>query len=975
MRRLFVILLLTLCLLPATPAVSADSLQLDYDATGQLLRLLPEQGDGVHFRHDAAGNITAVLHDPAAVAPEVSEQSVDRFRCGQATEVTVIGDGLEGARPDALDEALRISDFRYHDGALRFRVLASCDGMQGETAIRLRTASGTTLLPITVDPARPALIIRPSPMAVAPGGGLRHFEIALTHADSRPHDIALSIPDAEIAGLDSASGFTLQPGETRAHGVIRGHAPGTTVLTLQSPELGALSVPLLVTESAAGVNTLLALPLGLDLPPEPMAAPALTISLHRHLGLATGRGLLGVTPAVLNRDAGEQTLRLAMQGMAEITARVVHPGDGIEITGSRRLDAGTLELQLRIAQDAAVGLRQLRIADQHGLAPALRPGADRLLLAYGHPLLHSVSPNWLRPGDSGVLLTLRGEHLDDALRVFAEPAMGIEFGPPSVTDGGTRLQLLASVAASAEPGPRRLQVRTPAARSDDAASPANTLHLVTDPGSAVDNLSARALGLQRGGEEDSGSTDPRRLAGPAMGLVSGPHLMAIQPDVLVPGEVRSLTLFGQGFHAGHVPRLIPDQGLAELVLDGIAADGSTAELRIALQDDAILGTRRLRIADGHGTPLPPAKPGADRLRITPAGARIDSVSPLYLPRDDVTEVTLRGEGLQDVQAIVVQPADGVTAESAWIAGDGRLLRFRLAVSAAAETGPRRLQVETLDGAAVAASAASNTVYITDQGAQPALALNDALLGLYRPASPPDDAEAAMSMTELAPPLGMRRLSPDRQPTTASVQAVTAALGLARAPVVLDGVPAGLRPGDTTTLTLGGQGLDRTAAASVSPADGLTIHSLGVGADGASVDLEITVDADATAGMRRLLLHTDEGLRIPAVAAADRVAIGPGTPRIDSLTPILAGRGDAGVLLIRGERLQLVSELRLVGEPGLRLGAFWSSTPDGTELSVTYAVDPDAPLGQRIIQLSVPGDHSSAEASPANTFTVHDEVPD
>jgi len=980
MRRLLSMTLLMLVpigLLLSTPMVWADPVHLDHDASGQLLRVVPEQSNGVRFQHDAAGNIVAVLHDLMADSPRVTEQSAERFRCGQVTEITVIGDGLDGALPHAVDGGLTFSDVRYGNGALRFRILADCDGIQGDTAVRLQTASGDTLLPLAVDPQRPLLIVRPSPMAVMPGGGLRGFEIVLSHADTRAHEIALSVPDTHVASLDSDAVMTIQAGETRAFGVIQGIAPGTTVLRLEAPDLGSVSVPLLVTESAAGVNTLLAQPLGMALPADPGATPSLTITLHQGLGVAAGRGLLALEPSILNRDDGEKLLRLTMQAMGAVTGHTIHPGDGIDILSARRLDPETLELQIRIAESAAVGLRQLRIADEQGVAPALRPGADRLLLAHGHPLIHSVSPNRLRLGDSGVLLTLRGEHLDDALAVEAEPGAGIELGAPTVTDAGSRVQTLVSVAPDAEPGPRRLQLRTPGATTDGAASPANTLHLVTDAGPLVDTLSAHAVGIQLQGGGDPGGDGPTsgRLAAFPLGIVAGPHLMGIQPDVLVPGMEHGLTLSGRGFHAGHTATLIPDQGVAGLEFAGIAADGSAAELHIALADDAMLGSRRLRIVDGHGVMLPPAFPGADQVRITPAGARIDSVSPLYLPRGVVTEVLVRGEKLQDVQAVTLQPGDGVVAEPAQVMDDGRALWLRLAVAAEAELGPRQLLAETLTGRALAASNASNTLYVTDQAEPPALALHDALLGLDRVVSPADGEDAAVAVTESSPPLGVRRLFTEAELPGMSAESLAAALGLNRAPALLRIAPDTFRPGQTATVALTGLALDQVSSVSVVPTDGITADALTVGEGGGTLDVEVTIAGDAAAGMRQLQLRSEDGVRVSAGALADRILIGPGTPRIDSLSPILAGRGDAGTLLIRGERLQLVSEIRVIGDPGLRLGAFWESNPDGTELAVNYAVDRDAPRGERSIQLVVPGDQSSAEASPANTFTVHDEVPD
>lgn len=969
--------LLAITLLTLAMTVGADTAGYDYDAGGQLLRAIAPDGSAVRFHHDAVGNILAAESQAAGSPPEISEQNLDRFRCGEPVDVSVVGNDLVGARPVTDDAGITISEISYAEDALRFRIQADCDRAFGETEIRLQTTGGEVLLSLDVDPQTPTLLIRPSPMAVAPDSGQRGFEVALSHADTRPHSVTLSISDSGLASLDSSSSLALETGETAAFGRIRGHSPGTTVLTASSEELGTVSVPILVTESAAGVNTLIGRPLGLLSPVDETASNDIMVTLQQTVGVSGGRGIVSVAPALLNRGDDSIPLEVTLQRAGEIADLTFRPSDGIVVHDIRRLDETRLAVEVSVTETAQVGMRRLVIRDGQGVLSALSPRADRITVSHGKPVLHSVSPNRVRIGDSSVMMTLRGQHLDDAIAVRGLPDDDLELGAPAVNADGTEVQAQVTVSPQADPGPRALALQTPTAVTDATPSAANTLHLVREPGDPVENLTANSLGVTRITDDARRADRQRDLHGPLLGLLAGPHLTAIEPAFVVAGEERELLLSGRGFHAGHAVTLQPDQGVIGIDLHGVAEDGLTARVMVLLDDETDLGERRLRVTDGQGTSLPAATPDADRIRVTAPGPIIHSVAPLYLPQDRVTELLIRGERLHDTRTVLVTPGDDLQLETPRVADDGRTLRLRVAVAADADTGPRQLQAKTLAGNTDGQATAHNTVVITSQHDAPVLALQNAFLGVFRPFdSPPgpgDGGAVVSGMTAL--PLGLLRpIRVDEDPTDRSAR-LFGELGVARAPVVLNGPDEGFAPGTDALVQFGGKGLDAIQAVIVSPdsamiIDGPTVNSAG---DAIAVRLEILPDAPP-GPMRLEFLDADDG-PITATGKANRLLIGPGTPRIDSISPILAGRGDTGMLVVRGQRLNLAQAVRALGATGLHIGAFPQINDDGSELHVPFAIDADAALGERVIQIRVPGAESTDIAGPANTFTVHDSVPD
>jgi hypothetical protein len=92
------------------------------------------------------------------------------------------------------------------------------------------------------------------------------------------------------------------------------------------------------------------------------------------------------------------------------------------------------------------------------------------------------------------------------------------------------------------------------------------------------------------------------------------------------------------------------------------------------------------------------------------------------------------------------------------------------------------------------------------------------------------------------------------------------------------------------------------------------------------------------------------------------------PAIDSITPIVARRGETLTLLIRGRNLRGATVEAQPAE-GLTFAPGGTVNAAATELAVQVAVSADAGLGARTIRVRTPAGVSTAQAGPNNTFSI------
>jgi hypothetical protein len=343
------------------------------------------------------------------------------------------------------------------------------------------------------------------------------------------------------------------------------------------------------------------------------------------------------------------------------------------------------------------------------------------------------------------------------------------------------------------------------------------------------------------------------------------------------------------------------------------------------------------------------------------------VSPLvWQVGQALAPLTIRGKNFQNTQQVRVLPPEGITIGTPAADGTGGTITVSLSAAAAAALGPRAVVVDTVAGSTSTTPTASNTITLASTAGSsvtPILAPAVGVVLLEAAAAPvstlidPIFAVGVGVLLESAP-----------QPVTQPLLVSGAQLGVALGPVATRLQPPGVLAGTSGTLVVDGSSLADVSSVTLVPGDGVTFGAPLVNAGATQLSVPISVAADAPEGWRGIRLSTATG-SVPFVDLAQtQIYIAATTPSLNSISPILAAQGTVITLTINGQGLQAATAVTATPSQGITIGTP-AANASGTQLTVAVQLAPDAPLVDRVIQVSTPVGASSATASPANTLRV------
>lgn len=944
----------------------------DFDELGRLIRSTDESSRVTRYRYDPVGNLLEVSSDGTAIPPTVDSPGLDNLRCGESVQVTIEGSDLEGARVTTSDPGLKVTDVHYTDSGIAFVLTVECTTALGDQSLFFETAGGTTSIDLQVAPELPLVFVTPAPLAVPPDGSERPFLLRLSHADTVSHSFQIASSDPAVLAVATTS-LSIPAGETEVRGAVSGLKPGQAFLEITSATLPVERIPVFVTADFKGVNTSFGPALGVLVPlpstnPDgrvlPVAAP--------ETGVLIGSAIQGVNPSTLRTGEGPVDVVIEGVGLEGATAVRAIPDDGLTIENPSIAPDGThVTVPVTVAEDAPRTLRRVVVEHAGTPYPAVPADADRVLIALPPPVVDSIDPLFIRPGDTGVTLTVRGLRLLDVRSLKIVPSDGVQVdGSPDLNDEGTVLTARLSIAPDAEPGERVVIVETAGGMSVDTPTPANTLRVVLESGPSYEDLISPAVGVVRDAVISS-MPEQTGLYTAQVGVIKGPSLTGLQPGAGAIGATLTITVTGHGLGTVDSIAFDPSTGIS-VGTPSAAADGKSLTAVVTIASDAPLTLRTLQVYAG-GQRVLPAKSGADLFRVTPPPPSIDYVSPLYLvPGTPSATLNVAGRNLQN-GGLQFLPASGITVGAVSVAGDGRSLEAQVAVDLSAPTGARVLQITTPAGSTETSPTAANTVYVvTNPGpTYPDLTAPD--VGVVRsPVAPTDPPSVEMAL--LAASVGVQMQTFDSPFET--VRAARAQnLGVALGPVCRSVSPRAVARGTNAELLITGDDLTGVSGVSFVPAEGITVTGApAVSPDGKELRLTVSIDASASPTARGLVLQTATAIVPFAEPRLGQLRIGYGQPEIFSIEPILAGSGDVLTLLVRGNNLFDAEAVTATPAGGMRIGSRITVNDSGTELTVPIAIDADAPLGSRVIRVVVPGAVTTDQAEPANTFTVYESVP-
>jgi YD repeat-containing protein len=212
--------------------------------------------------------------------------------------------------------------------------------------------------------------------------------------------------------------------------------------------------------------------LGVVLETAPPAPPQETVR-GLQLGVAVGPFASGVqVPPLTPTSSG--TLVISGVALADVTAVQIIPATGIAVGNLTMAPDGTQVSAPLTLTSAPAGLRGVRVLRGSSRVEFVPAGTNTFRIGVGVPHIDSITPILESRNRTFTLLT-RGQNLQDATAVSAEPAAGLFFdNVPVVNGAGTEVTVRITIAPDAPLGARVMRVTTPGGTTSEVAAPANT---------------------------------------------------------------------------------------------------------------------------------------------------------------------------------------------------------------------------------------------------------------------------------------------------------------------------------------------------------------------------------------------------------------------------------------------------------------------------------------------------------------------
>jgi len=952
-----------LLLLASVGFALANEQRYDYDALGRLV-LSISGAASTEYVYDPAGNLLEVK-GAATTNPVVTSVTPSVIRRGSTALVRIVGTGFSNATVTAPATGFTLSGQKILATSIEFTLAADADAPLGPQVFTLSNASGSATATITTNPKLPLLAVVPLPLAVAPDNVARSFSITLSNTDTVSHTVNLATFNVAIAKVSPAT-LSIAPGQTSVLASITGVSGGSTTLTLTSPTLQTVQVPVFVTADFAGINTSYASLLGvvLEKTPTPPATQVVQLGMNADVGVVVGGHIYDITPKAVSQGASV-TLTVVGKGLDTAVAASLQPTDGVTL-GSLTVapDGLSATLPVSVAANAPATLRQIILSDSTGKRfPASSADSDRLMITYPAPVVESISPVFGTAG-TPISIKLRGRNLQQG-KVQLNPGTGIQVdGSPVISADGRAMTFNLGIGSFTALGEHVVKVSTPGGASSNAKGPQNTFTVVTTISETVTPITAPQVGVVLGDSAPS-SSQTYGLESPKLGIAKGPVVTGVTPRVGIIGETVNLTLQGQELSGVTALNFSPADGIT-VVSATPAADGKSVTASITIAATAPKTFRAIKVLAGV-IEIPFSDIRHSQFQVTATLPRIDSVSPVnFAAGTGPSTLTVRGVNFKDASSISVLPAAGITiSQPPVVNADSTVIIVDMTITAAAATGSRVVTVTTPAGTTDSVLTVSNTLNVVNTLGDTVTPIQAPALGVMKlDGSPPPSVDSLL----VSPDVGVVLQTVSAPPATLDVFLGNTRLGVALGPVAKTLQATALRPGISGTLTVNGVGLDNVSAVSVNPTTGITLGSFEIPSDGFSLTVPITLAADAPAGIKELKLMNGTTPVFFTEAAASRFIVASGEPQIDSISPILVRQGETVTLTVRGANLANASVLI---EPlgGIVLGSGTVINADGTQLTATLFLPADAALGGRVVRLQTPGGMTTEQAEPANTLTV------
>jgi YD repeat-containing protein len=976
--RYFTLALFGLTVLAGTGFAGQE--RYEYDPIGRLVRFIDSNSQVTEYTYDPAGNLLTVVGGGAvaSLAPVISAVTPNVVRRGETKAITLTGQRLQVGTLQTSDIGMDLSSVRQTASQILADLSVAQTTPTGTQTLTFSNAAGTANIALTVAPKLPVMSIEPSPLALPPDNTPRAVTVRLSGADAINHSITIASSDTGKATVSPAS-VVIPAGETSVQFNVQPKLAGFVNITVTSPTLQTVVVPVFITADFRGVNTSYAAPVGVlvgDGSVTPSIPPVSATFQSPRVGIAVGPTLTDMTPQSVVVDG---THSFVVRG-ANIPGSVqvsVLPNQGVA-AAVRAVSATEIAVQLTVDAAAAPGLRRLVVVDGSGnLVPFADPAKSQIRLTSGQPAIASIEPLFTTQGAT-MLLTVRGVHLQNG-SLLLSPATDLRVdSAPTVNAAGTELTARVQLGAFAAPGARTVQIATPSGQSSAAESSANQFTIVSEIKSDVSPIISPLVGvLVGGGAATDGATAVGPVPAPRVGVLVGPAAFKASPQVGVLGTSLTLTVTGVGLQSVTAASLAPLDGLAVGAFT-VNAEGTSLSMPVTIDAAAPRTLRRVVLSTPAGK-LVYSLPTGDQFLVAAAAPELISIAPQVILAGMTSTLSIRGKNFSDVLGVQFVPADGLTVVPPITATDGnQLLTFGVQAAAGATSGPRVVVVTTAGGSSPATASPANTVQVAQQVGPTYDGIFAQPVGVVVGASTPTQSPTALDV--YAPVVGVvfgAPAAPVTETQMAFARNVGVVVGVASKGIAQRS-PDGFLKGANAMLTVEGFALNQVSGVSIAGPAGVTLGAHAANAQGTELTVPVSVSSTAVSGAFSVSLTTGSGTstaRVTSVSPSNMLFnIGALPTRIDSVNPIILEQGKSYTFTVRGANLKDVYEVAAEPSAAVQFGVGmtapqWSSDALGEKLTVQLQVDGNAAVGSRSVRLRVPGGITSAEPTPANTITI------
>jgi hypothetical protein len=432
-----------------------------------------------------------------------------------------------------------------------------------------------------------------------------------------------------------------------------------------------------------------------------------------------------------------------------------------------------------------------------------------------------------------------------------------------------------------------------------------------------------------------------------VGVAVGGVLSQVAPRSWAVGSSTEIAITGTAIPAGAQVSVLPATGIS---LGPVTLNAQSTELRVTLATaaDAPIGARKLVVRDAAGKELVFANPAVSVVQLMTGLPSIESIEPIFGSRGNLVKLVVHGRHLQQGRLRLV-PDTGLHADSApVVSADGLTLTAPLQIDADAPTGSRLLQVVTPSGSSSATLSPANTFTVASSVSAAVTPVASRLVGVV-----------VGSVTPPADPLV-------RQPAS-SLVGVLLGTGITQVQPNTGVV------GTTTTVIVRGAGLQAVSGVGVTPAAGVTVGTPSINGDGTQLSVDITVDAAAALGGRRLTL-TAAGKPVTFSRPGDgNFLVSAPVPELTAVAPqvLLAGQGSV-TLTVRGRNFTNVSAVRIEPPQGVQVQSFQVNA-DGMQLTFNATVAAGAASGSRAVVVTTAAGESTSTVQPGNLVRIATQV--